>query len=315
MSTLLIGGSGNVGAHIALEMLKGGETPVIFDLAPPPKTILGEAVEKIKHVKGDMLNVAEIAHAIKDNSVKKVIQTASLLTREAGNRPVAAAQVNFLGTVNVLEACRIADIEKLVYTSTSSVYGPTSDDSLIKEDHPRRPNSFYGITKLAGEGYCEVYSSKYGLVINGIRLRLVYGPGQRTGISGITDEALGKPLRGQAAALPYDPDSKMYITYVKDAARAHVQASKVGKTSQLFYNINSGEASIGEVVAAVKALLPGAEIKVGKEVTTTAKNLPQMMEGGVFDTSAAREDFNYEPHYPIREGLRELLEYEKRMMK
>ncbi|MBI2184335.1 MAG: NAD(P)-dependent oxidoreductase [Thaumarchaeota archaeon] len=315
MSTMIIGGSGNVGAHIALEILHSGETPIVFDLAPPPKTILGEAADKVKHVKGDMLNLAEIAQAIKDNNVKKIIQTASLLTKESNNRPVAAAKVNFLGTVNVLEACRLTDIEKMVYTSTSSVYGPTQDDALIKEDYPRRPNSFYGITKLASEGYCETYTSKYGLVINGLRLRLIYGPGQRTGISGITDEALGKPLRGQPAALPYDRSTTMYTTYVKDAARAHFLASKTGKTSSLFYNINSGATTIGELVDTVQELIPGAQIKAGREVSTTAKNLPQTMEGGVFDISAARQDFNYEPHYSIREGLKELLEYEKRPMK
>ena len=213
MSFLLIGGSGNVGSHIAKELAEQGENPIIFDVAPPNKILLGDAASKVKFVRGDIMNLAEIISTIKENNITRIIQTASILTGECEKRPFVAMKVNIEGTVNVLEACRLTDVERLVYTSSSSVYGKGGlEDAKITEDFPRNPESIYGVTKLAGEIFGQTYVQKYGLQLIVLRLRLVYGPGQRTGISVITDELIGKTLRGQQAALPYDPTLKLTIT-------------------------------------------------------------------------------------------------------
>ncbi len=77
------------------------------------------------------------------------------------------------------------------------------------------------------------------------------------------------------------------MTYVKDATHAHLLAGTAGKTNQIFFNINSGVTNIGEIIDAVTQLVPGAQIRLGRGITSTARNLPLVMEGGIFDISVA----------------------------
>ena len=116
-----------------------------------------------------------LAAAMKEADM--VVHLAALWLLQCHDYPRAAFDVNIRGTFNVLEACRDAQIERLVYSSSASVYGNALETPMT-EEHPFNNRTFYGATKIAGEAMCRAFNEQYGLDYVGLRYMNVYGPRQ-----------------------------------------------------------------------------------------------------------------------------------------
>jgi len=164
----ITGGSGYIGTWLTKKLLKNDDVRII-DIVPPNT----ELKSKIDYVKADINDKKMIFNAIRNCDI--VYHLAAVVSKLRGLEDRRyCIQTNIIGTLNVLEACRLYDVSRLIYMGTSEVVGEplfTPTD----ERHPRRPKTTYGITKCAGEDLCYEFYCKYNLNVVMPRLYMVYG--------------------------------------------------------------------------------------------------------------------------------------------
>jgi UDP-glucose 4-epimerase len=154
--------------------------------------------------------------------------------------PRTAFDVNIQGTFNVLEACVAHDVERLVYSSSASVYGDAVKVPMT-EEHPFMNRNFYGASKIAGEAMCRAFHDRHGLSYVGLRYMNVYGPhqDQTAAYTGVIPIMLNKIDRGEAPVINGDGSQAYDFVTVRDAARANVLALQSAVTDE-FYNVGTG---------------------------------------------------------------------------
>ena len=193
--------------------------------------------------------------------------------------------VNVRGTFNVLEACRDAQIERLVYSSSASVYGNALETPMT-EEHPFNNRTFYGATKIAGESMCRAFNDRYGLDYVGLRYMNVYGPRQdyKGAYIAVIMKMLDRIDQGLAPTIYGDGSQSYDFVYVGDVARANVCALKSPATDR-FYNVGTG---VGTSIRELTDLI--------LEVTDCGLNAEYVPQGQSFvperlgSIAAARED-------------------------
>jgi len=208
---------------------------------------------------------------------------------------------NVLTTQRLLEQAMLSAVRKrLVFTSSSSVYGDASEER-VREDHPTNPVSPYGVTKLAGEQLCAVYAGQSDLEIVTLRLFTVYGPRQRPDMA--FHRLIRAALTGSKFALYGDGRQRRDFTFVLDAVEAMVLASRPGVETNTFNIAGSEIVSMNEAVELVEEI---AGRKIAVERTA-----PQ--SGDVKNTGAVLEKsqrlLGYSPRCALREGLQAQIEF------
>lgn len=201
---------------------------------------------------------------------------------------------NVLGTQRLLEAAVKAGVPRIVYASSSSVYGDC--ESLpLREDSPCRPVSPYGVTKLAAEHLCYLYTKNMGLPVVSLRYFTVYGPRQRP------DMAFHRFLKaardGRPVTVYGDGRQTRDFTYVDDILAATRAAAESGRPG-MAYNVGGGERVAITDVLALVADVTGLRLDIRHEETQKGD-----MRDTFADTGAARRDLGFRPTVPLREGL------------
>ena len=186
MKIIVTGGSGFIGRYLT-ESLSTEHNVSVLDIHPPKNNV--------NFIEANIINFNEIKNILNDFDI--VIHLAALVGVESSeNDPIKTLEFNINGTKNVLEACRNSNIKKIIFSSSSEIYGqPLSVP--IKESDPLIPITTYGISKLAAEEYVKSYSKMYGINYTILRLFNVYGPNQSSNfvISRFTNLALeNKPI-------------------------------------------------------------------------------------------------------------------------
>jgi UDP-glucose 4-epimerase len=254
MRILLTGGNGFLGAWIAKRLLARGFELAVFDIVENRRlmnAIAGPAATKVPWIIGDIVDGAAVLAA--SRGCDAIIHLAGILTPDCKNNPVRGAQINLIGTLNVFEAARQLGIKRVLYTSSAGVYGP--DDGTIP-----KPTTHYGTFKLACEGSARAYLADHGLASIGFRPFIVYGPGRETGISAGPSLACRAAARGEAYVIPYSGRSG--LVFVDDVAAAYEAALLRAPDGAHVFN-NAGETVSNEdVVAAIKLVVPDAQITV-----------------------------------------------------
>jgi UDP-glucose 4-epimerase len=201
---------------------------------------------------------------------------------------------NILATQKLLEAAVASGIEAFVFASSSSVYGDSAALPM-KEDVPLHPVSPYGVSKLAAEKLCELYSLNHGVPTVSLRYFTVYGPRQRPDMA--FHRLLTCALTGRAFRLFGDGGQTRDFTYVADAVAATRQAAERGRRGGV-YNVGGGSrVSMLEVIETVRKIT-GKEVRIEREPAQKGD-----MRDTYADTTAARRDFGYEPGTRLHEGL------------
>lgn len=203
---------------------------------------------------------------------------------------------NIEATQKILEACRDYPVKKIVYASSSSVYGDCPDLPM-RESSRLFPFSPYGVTKLAAEHLCSLYYRNYGVPAVSLRFFTVYGPGQRP------DMAFHKFLKSAAENEPItvygDGSQTRDFTYIDDIINANISAMEKGKPGEV-YNIGGGHNR------KLKDIFPVLNQVTGKNI---AIDYTENQKGDVPHTSAdiskAAADLDYQPRARLEDGLRE----------
>jgi UDP-glucose 4-epimerase len=299
-AVMVTGGTGFIGSHLVKRLVDEQMNVVVFDVSSDFRRLDG-VLDKIQFVQGDLSIFSEVADAVKTHQVKYIYHTGGLLVGACNIVPLRAVKVNAEGTANILEASRIMDVEKVIFTSTVAVFASSPERSrneCLTDDYPKYPRSPYGATKLLGELYGLYYNRTHGLDFRGVRFFFVYGPTdpykyhERSSI--ITNPALGKSIR-----LAHNSESIGSWIYVKDAVNALTQLFNATTCKTRIYNIKEADYSFQHVADTVKTFIPNAEITFTAETPKTRRTI---------DDSNARLEIGWKPKYTLEEGIKETIQ-------
>lgn len=260
-------------------------------------------LEEITFVTGDVSSLSDVAYAIRDNGVERVVHLPSLLHPASNENPPLAIQVNIGGQATILEAARLFDLEKIVWASSVVVFGARSShpEKVLPNDAPHYPTHMYGATKSFDEHLSRHYVDEWGVDALGLRFTVVYGPGRVRGASSFVNELI-KPALGDPARVAFGDDVVDW-QYVEDIASLIVKCLGVPKTKTSVFNTQFDVRSIREAGEYVKKLIPGADISYRSGEFGIAWEL---------DDSLLQEEIGFSPEYSMERGLREVLEHARK---
>jgi nucleoside-diphosphate-sugar epimerase len=314
MKILITGGFGDIGIELVRELKRVGHNVIVFDLTTRLEKL--NDTDNINIVKGNVLNLEDLLHAVTDNGkVDCIVHLAAMLPDDCESRPLEGMKVNVIGAANVMEACRIAGVRRLVYGSSSAIYGygsmSTSDN--IDEDYPKNPNGLYSISKYTAEKYLTYCSIKYGIVYSALRIRILAGSGQRldTGLwrtlplSRIVNELLTK----KKSVFSIDPETKIELTHPVDAARALALMCSKSKLDSKSYNLMSAVCTVREIAKILESHIPGSKV-IFPPLNLERTIIEDPLKFGNFDISRAINELGYSPQYSAHSILEECIDYE-----
>ncbi|WP_374989443.1 GDP-mannose 4,6-dehydratase (plasmid) [Priestia megaterium] len=226
MKAIVTGGAGFIGSHLVEELIiKGFEVHIIDSMISGKQENIHPLatlhVEDICSKQAKQIILQE-----KPNIVFHLAAQADV--SRSINDPQHDADVNIKGTINILEACRDASVDKIIFASTSAVYGELQKD-LITEMDPTVPISYYGLSKLTAESYIRLFSRLYGLSYTILRYGNVYGPRQTPkGEGGVVAVFLDRLDKGTMLNIHGDGEQTRDFIYVKDIVQANIAAIDKG---------------------------------------------------------------------------------------
>lgn len=232
--------------------------------------------------------------------VTNVVHLAALQVPFCRADPILGARVNIVGTANVLEAVRRRKdrIAGVAYASSAAVYGPGDRGS---EDERPRPDTLYGVYKLANEGSARLYWTDYSVPTVGLRPFTVYGPGRDQGMTSAPTQAMVAAVEGASFHIPFAGRTQFH--YVADVARAFITTSR--RLREQVFNIPGGEAAMSELVASIEAVVPGSVDRI--TYADEPLPFPPSLESGALARSFGRADIT-----PLVEGVRLTIEHLRR---
>lgn len=306
---LVIGGAGFIGSHVVEQLLKYNVASVtVFDnFTRGSLDNLGAALTdarcSIFRDGGDVREVDVLDAAV--SNADAVVHLAAMWLLHCVEYPRTAFDVNVQGTFNILEACIRHSIERVVFSSSASVYGdPISEP--ITEGHPQLNRNFYGATKMAGEAMLTALSSQYNLNAVGLRYMNVYGPRQKKdgAYSGVIPSAIESIMSGKAPVVNGDGTQAYDFVSVEDAARANVCALQTD--AQGFFNVGTGVATtVREVVEALAGYLDYAG---PIDFTRYESNDPRgRIMRRVGSTALARQQIGFQAQDELMVGLKSMV--------
>jgi len=307
---LVIGGAGLIGSHVVEELLtEDVKEVVVYDnFCRGTYENLEESLKdprcQIFEIGGDILQTDILDAAIK--GVDGVVHLAALWLLQCYEFPQAAFDVNVRGTFNVLEACVANKVERLVYSSSASVYGDAVEEPMT-EDHPYNNWTFYGATKIAGEHMFKSYHKRYGLKGACLRYMNVYGPRQdyKGTYIAVMMKILDKIDKGLAPIVYGDGSQAYDFIYVGDAARANVCALK-SDVPFGFYNVGRGiKTSIKELTELILKIT-GSDLPIQYQPAGQT-----FVTNRVGDPTAAERDLGFRWTVDLEDGLKRLIEWRR----
>ncbi|MBI5190990.1 MAG: NAD-dependent epimerase/dehydratase family protein [Nitrospirae bacterium] len=297
MNVMVTGGAGFIGSHIVDAMVESGAGVSVVDSLVSGMT--------------ENLNTAASFHRldIRDSSLDDVFKAerpdvvihmaAQMDVRASVADPVYDADVNVVGSLNLLQCCIRHGVKRFVFASSGgAVYGE-QETFPAAEDHPKRPLSPYGITKIAVEHYLYYYRAVHGLGYAALRFANVYGPRQDPhGEAGVVAIFAGKMLDGETPVINGDGGQTRDYVYVSDVVRANVLAVH----SQFVGSLNVGtgvEVSVNELYEKLKAAT-GYEGEVKHGPAKAGEQLRSVIDCGLIG-----RELGWSPRVALEEGLME----------
>ncbi|MDB5616474.1 NAD(P)-dependent oxidoreductase [Tardiphaga sp.] len=305
---LVTGACGWLGTAIVQALLDRGDSVVATDLAIAPAiAILAESKPRLVAAAADLGEWHQLVRLFETHRPDAVIHAAAVVgVIQAMDIPIKALRANVEGSVNLFEAMRLHGVKRVIHVSTEETYGDFQSP-LIDEDHPQKPLSVYGLTKLAAEHYGRVYSRDHGLECINVRTCWVYGPHL---------PRLRMPRTYVEAALRGDPfhqadggDLAVDQVYIADTVAGALLA--LDKPVHRFdaYNIATGVApTLRDTADAVNRAIPGAQITVGDSGPYRHGGKVLSAVKGALDISRARAELGYEPRYDLQRGIEATIE-------
>jgi UDP-glucose 4-epimerase len=301
---IVTGGAGFIGSNLAEELArKGHQVTIIDNLSTGNRGNIQSVLQagQVDFIEGSIADLPLMQKAF--SGADYVFHQAALPSVPRSiEDPGTTDSVNITGTLNVLIAARDNAVKKLVYASSSSVYGDTPTLPKTEDMFPN-PLSPYAVTKVAGEYYCQVFTRIYDLKTVCLRYFNVYGPRQdpNSAYAAVIPLFISSVLTGKSPIIFGDGEQTRDFTFVKDVVEANIQAVE-SKVTGVFNLGNSQRITINQLTKLIIDITKNNKVKpVYKDPR------PGDIVHSLADTSKAKA-FGYNPRYSLEQGLKETIE-------
>jgi UDP-glucose 4-epimerase len=309
---VVTGGAGFIGSHVVERLLQDhpAATIRVFDNfstgAMGNLPFAAAAGERLEIVRGDIRELA---------AIERVARGASVIFHQAAMRsvprsvadPLGANENNVTGTLHVLQAARDAGVRRVVYASSSSVYGDRPELPK-REDQPPAPISPYAVSKAVGEQYAAVWTRLYGVETVGLRYFNVFGPRQdpASEYAAVIPRFILWALRGMPLEVHGDGRQSRDFTYIDNVVDANLLAARAPRASGEVFNVGCGDRiSLLDIVAQLEKMLDRRLER--RHAPARAGDVPHTLA----DVGKAQRLLGYAPAVDFDEGLRRTVDYFK----
>ena len=300
MKVLVTGGGGFIGSHLVDRLLaEGKQVRVLDNFATGKREHLLDRIGDIELVEGDVQSYERAHTAMVD--IEVVFHQAALPSvPRSVQDPLTSNATNVTGTLNVLLNARDADVRRVVFASSSSVYG-ANPELPKREDMATLPIAPYAVAKQAAESYCRSFTHVFGLETVALRYFNVFGPRQDplSQYSAVIPNFITAALDGREPVIFGDGEQSRDFTYIDNVVEANIRAMSAEGVAGATYNVAAGErTSLNRLIELV------AEI-TGRPLDPRYEDpRPGDVRHSEADVSRARSELGYEPRVSLEEGLR-----------
>lgn len=306
MKVLVTGGAGFIGSHLVDRLIQEGHEVVVVDnLSTGKRRNLNRAARFFKLD----IQSSGLERVLRNERPHMVMHLAAQMDiRKSVEDPMFDAQVNVLGTLNVLQQSIKHGVRKVVFSSSGGAIYGEQEIYPAPESHVTRPLSPYGVSKLCGEQYLSYYQRVNGLQIVSLRYANVYGPRQDPeGEAGVVAIFIQKLLNNEQAIVNGNGRQTRDFVYVEDVVEANLAA--MGQDIQGTYNVGTGEeTSVNDLLG----ILVRHTNSTCKEVHGPAKGGEQARS--VIDSGKLRQELSWESRTELSEGLKHTVDYFRERM-
>lgn len=303
MRALVTGGAGFIGSNLARELLsRGHQVAVLDNFSTGHLSNLDDT--DVTVVEGDLRSYERVAAAV--NGVEVVFHQGALPSVPRSIQdPLTSTAVNVEGTLNVLLAARDAGVRRVVFASSSSVYG-NAPGMPRREDQALAPLAPYAVAKLAAEQYCMVANRVYGVETVALRYFNVFGERQDplSGYAAVIPKFIRMMLEGEAPTIFGDGETSRDFTHIENVIQANLAAAEAPTAAGRVLNVAIGTShTLNQLVAILRDLL-GSDLEP-KYADPRPGDVPESLA----DISLAKEIIGYSPSVGFEEGLERTIEW------
>ena len=301
---LVTGGAGFVGAAVTRRLVDAGARVTVLDDLFTGKA---DAIPTgASFIQGSVTDVPLINELVGDHSLILHLAARNIIASTAN--PLDDYATNIGGTLNVLMAARASKVDRVVYSSSASVYGnPRSIP--INEDDPLWTLSPYAVSKLGGENYCTAFAESYGLRVTTVRYSNVYGPGQRPDnpYCGVVSKFLVEAHAGRPITIHGDGEQTRDYTHIDDAAEATLLAAVHPRAEGEVFNVGTGiETSVNRLAASI-----GEALEVEVDLRHVDRRDIDNIRRRVVNIEKIRRMLRWTPQWTLDRGLIETANWYK----
>jgi nucleoside-diphosphate-sugar epimerase len=301
---LIVGSQGQIGLELTQELraIYGNDNVIASDLKAPEQS--NGPFETI-----DVMDKNRLDEIFKKHNVTQVYLLAALLSATAEKNPRFAWDLNMEGLFNVLNAAKEGILKKVYWPSSIAVFGPTTPRKNTPQYTVMEPNTIYGISKQAGERYCEYYNQKYGVDVRSIRYPGLIGYKSAPG-GGTTDYAVHiyhEALKNKKYECFLSADTELPMMYMPDALKATItlmEAPAEQVKIRSSYNVAGMSFNPEEIAAEIRKYIPDFTISYNPDFRQAiANSWPQSI-----DDTQAKADWGWKPQYDLAGMTKDMLE-------
>lgn len=306
---VVTGGAGLIGLEICKQLNEMGYNVYLFDLGEQIERVRFAIPKSVRICYGSVLDLSSLRYALKDCEI--VIHLAALLgVRRSELFRLHCIEINIDGTKNVLECSVQAGVRKIVFASSSEVYGEPFENP-ITEKTITQGKTLYAITKLAGEELCKAYENMYAIEYAILRYFNCYGPYQTAQF--VISKFIRNVMNARSPQIYGDGKQIRSYTYVSDTALATILAALSDKTNSKIFNVGNGDQPISLIdLAKVVIKLSNKSGHIIPEILNNFKGSDRDEKREIYvrfcDSTKIRKFINWEPQVTLEEGLRKVFE-------